>query len=647
MSSPDHEWIAMRFGDSSASNTQSLEDYTPKMKTNKTGIRCLIFLCLLQALTIIAMLVFGYLYHQNAILSDFSEKGYAESLGENKSSDQHHNVYRVYIEGSNVTKVLMENIQGCGQREHDLNFATTCHSDDIKSCPKLSLAPTNTRLSDYDGEPKMVMVVTTSKSGLKFDTTTVPIKKSPCHSNNSVNCLFKTRLSVDLMARQQSIIGWGGSLTDSSISNILSLTVNGTKRLLDDYFSKTDGLGYNMIRITIGSSDFSPRFYTNDDLSLKEEDDLFMDKFRLMEEDKLYKIPILKYVKKEYDQNVKIFGSMWSPPTWMKTNGHFNKGLMKGSINISMASDEDIYFRALANLKIKLLKAYHEDSIKFWGLTVMNEPLFAIQPFLDFNSIIFPPNDYAAYLAKILGPKIREDSDLKQIKIMVHDDNRRYLMSFTDKVLSRPGVGQYVDGIATHGYIDEDYHLMSRIHDKYNGSYFILPDELCSGHLPFMEKALIGNWARGIHYALDIIRSLQNRAAGWVDWNMALDTQGGPGWLGGRLDSPIIVDKARDTYYRSPMFYVLGHFSRYIPTGSIKLETTIINNSYDYEVETVTFLLTVTNQLATVVLNNNPYHIDISIEVYSDLHQQKHIHSYQVVCQPDSITTFISSIPVY
>lgn len=165
---------------------------------------------------------------------------------------------------------------------------------------------------------------------------------------------------------------------------------------------------------------------------------------------------------------------------------------------------------------------------------------------------------------------------------------------FTKPVLDHT-VGRYVDGVTVHGYIDEEYDQMDYIYNTYHNSsnpeFFILPDELCSGHLPFMEKALIGNWHRGVHYALDIIRSLQHSAAGWVDWNMALDTKGGPGWLGGQLDSPIIIDKQTDSYYKSPMFYVLGQFSRFIPPKSKRLSTSILNDAYDFHFETVCFLL--------------------------------------------------------
>lgn len=644
MSSQDREWISMlpmRFGNSESDN-ERIEIL--KMRPCQKKKWAWLSLCLIQACLIITLVILIYLNRWQAYpLETSSTDNHTNNADTNIS-----NVYRIYSNGINSTRVLTKHVEGCNQREHDIKFGVSCAANNISSCQSVEGIGTKTRTRDHDDEPRMITTITTSKAGDRMKTRLIPIKKVTClSSQNDANCRFRTRLRIHLSDQQQSIIGWGGSLTDSTINNILSLSINGTRRLLDDYFSKDTGLGYNMVRVTIGGSDFSGRFYTNNDLGPKDKEDLALKKFHLSEEDTLYKIPLLRQIINEYNPQLKVFGSMWSPPTWMKTNNHFNKGLLKGSINSSSTGDDDSYYHALAGLKTKFLLAYQKESIRFWGLTVMNEPFFAVQPFLDFNTMIFPVNDYSAYVANVLGPKLRGNEDLKDIKIMLHDDNRRFLRNFTDKILSQIEVQQYVDGIATHGYIDEDYDLMSEIHEKYGRKFFLLSDELCSGHLPFMEKALIGNWARGVHYGLDIIRSLQHRSSGWVDWNMALDTEGGPGWLGGRLDSPIIVDKTHDTYHKSPMYYVLGHFSRYIPEGSIKVGHRINNNVYDYHFETVSFLSPNKNQLTTVVLNDNPYYIDLSIEAYKDLAQLKHVHSYQVKCEPNSITTLIAPLPIF
>lgn len=567
--------------------------------------------------------------------------------------------YRVYTNGQNTSRLLVGLVDGCNQREHDFHLGVACHSKQMHLCKKLGLHHSQTQRNNLkikesqqtseDLKPRRLVIITSSRSGKLLESRQLAIEGvNSCLASEEPHCGFRTRVRVYLQDRQQTIIGWGGALTDSAINNILALSVNGTRSLLDDYFSRSIGLGYNMARITIGGSDFSGRFYTNDDIARPQSDDFTMERFKLTEEDSLYKVPILRLIQTEYEQPVKLFASMWSPPLWMKTNNHFNKGQIRGTLtNMSSYPQGARYFHALAELKARFVAAYQRESIKFWALTVMNEPFFARQPFLDFNTMIFPPNDYAIYLASILGPRFRRDPALRHIKLIVHDDNRKFLLNETEPILSRGEVQKFVDGVATHGYVDEHYHLMSELYERHQRRLFILPDELCSGHLPFMQKALIGNWERAIHYGLDIIRSLQHRAAGWVDWNMALDTEGGPGWLGGRLDSPIIVDKARDIYYKSPMYYAIGQFSRYIPEGSIKLADRVINDKYDFHFETVTFLTPDKRQLVTVILNDNPYPIELIIE---PLKSAQHIAPSQnagflVRVDAESITTVLYPLP--
>lgn len=59
---------------------------------------------------------------------------------------------------------------------------------------------------------------------------------------------------------------------------------------------------------------------------------------------------------------------------------------------------------------------------------------------------------------------------------------------------------------------------------------------------------------------------------GWVDWNMALDTQGGPTYINNFIDSPILVNATAGEFYKQPMYYAIGHFSKFIPEGSVRIE---------------------------------------------------------------------------
>lgn len=61
---------------------------------------------------------------------------------------------------------------------------------------------------------------------------------------------------------------------------------------------------------------------------------------------------------------------------------------------------------------------------------------------------------------------------------------------------------------------------------------------------------------------------------GWLDWNLALDLEGGPNWVENFVDAPIIVNATSGEFYKQPIYYVLAHFSKYIPRGSVRVQVT-------------------------------------------------------------------------
>ena len=56
-----------------------------------------------------------------------------------------------------------------------------------------------------------------------------------------------------------------------------------------------------------------------------------------------------------------------------------------------------------------------------------------------------------------------------------------------------------------------------------------------------------------------------------MDWNLALNMEGGPTYINNTVDSPIIVNAAAGEFYKQPMFYAMGHFSKFLPRGSVRI----------------------------------------------------------------------------
>ncbi|MEJ2545176.1 MAG: glycoside hydrolase family 30 beta sandwich domain-containing protein, partial [Calditrichaceae bacterium] len=72
-------------------------------------------------------------------------------------------------------------------------------------------------------------------------------------------------------------------------------------------------------------------------------------------------------------------------------------------------------------------------------------------------------------------------------------------------------------------------------------------------------------------YARDIIGGLNSWLTGWVDWNLVLDTQGGPNHVENWCIAPIIVKPASNEVYYTPLYYVMKQFSRHIRPGAHRI----------------------------------------------------------------------------
>jgi len=83
---------------------------------------------------------------------------------------------------------------------------------------------------------------------------------------------------------------------------------------------------------------------------------------------------------------------------------------------------------------------------------------------------------------------------------------------------------------------------------------------------------MLGDWRRGEIYGIDILRDVAAYAVGWTDWNIVLNMKGGPNWAKNEVDAPVLVDtENRNKFYLQPSFYYLGHFSKFVPKGSIRI----------------------------------------------------------------------------
>ncbi|XP_043357690.1 lysosomal acid glucosylceramidase isoform X3 [Dermochelys coriacea] len=430
-------------------------------------------------------------------------------------------------------------------------------------------------------------------------------------------------LKLDIAQQYQKVKGFGGALTDSAAMNIMALSPGAQTNLLKSYFSE-EGIEYNLVRIPMASCDFSVRLYTYDD----SEGDFELRNFSLTEEDTKLKIPILQHAQAVARTPLSLYASPWTSPIWLKTNGAMTgRGTLKGKPG-------DKYHKTWANYFIRFLDEYAKHNLTFWAVTAGNEPTAGEIVFYPFQCLGFSPEHQRDFIAQDLGPALANSSH-KGIQLIMLDDQRVMLPYWAEVVLNDPVAASFINGIGIHWYLDflAPIDLTLSITHHLFPSYYLLSTEASTGSYFWEPRVVLGGWDRGSKYSHSILTNLNNYVTGWTDWNLALDMDGGPNWSKNYVDSPVIVDSSKDLFYKQPMFYHMGHFSKFVPEGSQRVRLVISKKCYKCNLEYAAFLRP-DSAAVLVVLNRYPTDMPFGIS-------DPGVGFIEAVAPADSIQTYL------
>ncbi|RVE40276.1 hypothetical protein evm_015074 [Chilo suppressalis] len=223
----------------------------------------------------------------------------------------------------------------------------------------------------------------------------------------------------------------------------------------------------------------------------------------------------------------------------------------------------------------------------FHGVTGLRDPEFELNPI---------------WISENLGPTVR-NSSFFDLKILALDDQRASIPWLLAMLYISPEMVEYIDGVAVHFYADKVIppEFLSFMSDKYPDK-FLLSTEACEGSFGPI-KVLLGSWNRAKSYITDIMQDLNYNVVGWIDWNLCLNVQGGPNWVENFVDSPIIVFPENKEFVKQPMFYALGHFSKFLPRGSQRIKVNQRTPPRSSPVDNVAFL-TPRNTVVVVLYND-------------------------------------------
>jgi len=379
----------------------------------------------------------------------------------------------------------------------------------------------------------------------------IHFQQQPSISPNTANQAVNTIININENEKYQTIDGFGYTLTGGSAMHLHNLDDTKRAQILQELFG-TDGnnIGVSYLRLSIGASDLDEIVFSYDDLP-SGQTDVNMTHFDLGH-DRLHLIPILKEIL-VINPNIKLMGSPWSPPTWMKTNQH--------SIGGSLIAG---YYDAYALYFVRYIEEMKKEGITIDAITIQNEPLHPGNN----PSLLMIADVQAQFIKQSLGPTFRKHSI--NTKIIVYDHNADH-PDYPITIFKDADAKQYVDGSAFHLYAGA-IEALSSVHEQF-------PDK----NLYFTEQWVgsPGNLKGDLvwHVKNLIVGATRNWARTVLEWNLAADRNLQPHTPGGctLCLGALTIDGNEILTPRNPAYYIIAHAAKFVRPNSIRIGTNLVS----------------------------------------------------------------------
>lgn len=367
----------------------------------------------------------------------------------------------------------------------------------------------------------VVAYVTTADSKKQFEKSSFNFGKPGSMSPNQIT-YDKTALAAE------SVDGFGLAVTTSAAYNLLQMSQADRTAFLEETFSREKGAGMSLIRVAIGASDFclADNYTWCDTPGIQN--------FAVHPEDRDNLFPILKEIY-AINPDVKIIGSPWSCPLWMKGGGSkyydgYDAAVLEqsfeswtsGRLKPSCYDDYAEYF-------VRWIQTMEAEGFDIHAITMQNEPL----NHGNSMSLFMPWKDQAAFV-KVLGPAM-EKAGLSDVEILLFDHNFDYdgksgQDNYPLNIYADPEAYKWADGSAWHNYGGSVTEL--------DEIYRVNPEKKI-----YFTEASIGEWIGGWDGRWDFnflsnclvpdfstmfLGVLSRGGRGTVLWNLMLDEKRGP-----------------------------------------------------------------------------------------------------------------------
>lgn len=365
-----------------------------------------------------------------------------------------------------------------------------------------------------------------------------PVFNSPANNN-----LF---IDIDTSTVMQAIDGFGYTLTGGSAYLINKMNAGQKSSLLNELFGNGDNsIRISYLRISIGASDLNASVFSYDDMPAGQTDTTLAH-FNFSQ-DSIDLIPLLKEIL-SVNPNIKIMGSPWSPPVWMKDN--------KNSVGGSLLPQ---YYSVYAKYFVRYIQQMKSNGIIVDAITPQNEP----QHGGNNPSMVMSALQQADFIKNHLGPAFKTAGINTKIIIWDHNcDNPAYPIT----VLNDAEAKQYINGTAFHLY-NGDIGALTTVHNAHPDKELYFTEQWTGAKSSFEDDL---KW----HIKNVVIGSMRNWSRIALEWNLANDPGYNPHTPGGCTECKGALTINGSSIIRNVSYYIIAHASKFVPPGSVRINST-------------------------------------------------------------------------
>lgn len=392
------------------------------------------------------------------------------------------------------------------------------------------------------------------------------------------------KVTIDPEQSYQEVDGFGASFTDSAAYLINQvLTEEQRQEAMVKLFDPIEGIGLSVIRNPMGASDYARDFYSYNDLPAGETDPEQL--HFSIQHDTADIIPLTKQAQ-ALNPQLKLMGSPWSAPGWMKTSGSMIGGELKPE-----------YYASYAAYFVKYIQAYAAQGLHIYAVTPQNEPLYCPN---HYPGMLMLPEVQSEFVKHHLKPAFEANGITTKILCYDHNwDKPEYPLHMLEEARDA------IDGVAWHWYGGRAS-AQSEVFLADPSKEVHFTEGSGGEWIPAFEPAFSNVMRTGI----DIIR---NYSKSLVLWNMALDEENGPfvpGFGKSTCRGILKVNQQTKELEYTLDYYALAHFSKCVRPKAVRLETA----SADEAIRAVA-LRNVDQSIAVIAFNDYEQAQDISIEL--------------------------------